>query len=125
MYFENHNGIVPSFSAFADTIPEPIYWLDLNHRMLGVNEFAIKAAGARSEKGENWSIFFNKIDNFIDNFIQSNKLQDKKIICLIDKSKLADNAHDTELYKILDHLKTRLKIKSMEIAYIENPATLY
>ena len=47
MYFENHNGIVPSFSAFADTIPEPIYWLDLNHRMVGVNELA---AGARSEK---------------------------------------------------------------------------
>lgn len=71
---------------------------------------------------ENWSIFFSKIDNFIDNFIQSNRLKDKKIICLIDKSKLADNGHDTQLYRILDHLKARLEIKFMEIAYIENQA---
>ena len=40
--------IEPSFTNFAEIIPEPVYWCDLNHKVLGFNEVGIKAAGAKS-----------------------------------------------------------------------------
>jgi PAS domain S-box-containing protein len=38
------------FEEFAEVIPEPVYWCDLNHTILGFNEVAVKAVGAKSSR---------------------------------------------------------------------------
>ena len=48
--FTTSNNIKPSFEEFADILPEPIYWLDLNQVILGFNASAIKAVGAQSKE---------------------------------------------------------------------------
>ncbi|WHN66772.1 PAS domain-containing protein [Cysteiniphilum sp. QT6929] len=44
-----NNQIQPSFTEFAEMVPEPIYWGDLNQRVIGFNEIGIHAAGAKSK----------------------------------------------------------------------------
>ncbi|WP_395947091.1 PAS domain-containing protein [Caedibacter taeniospiralis] len=44
------NKKLPSFEEFADILPEPIYWADLNQVIVGFNASAIKAAGAKSKE---------------------------------------------------------------------------
>ena len=45
----NHEMKVPNFQYFADVVPEPIYWLDLNQKIIGFSKIAIKGIGAKSE----------------------------------------------------------------------------
>ncbi len=50
MHMKEHNEVLPMFEYFADIVPEPIYWLDLDHQIIGANFSAFQAAGAQSKE---------------------------------------------------------------------------
>ena len=50
MHIKEHNEVLPMFEYFAEVVPEPIYWLDLEQRIIGFSSIAIKGIGAKSHE---------------------------------------------------------------------------
>ena len=46
----SHEMKVPNFQYFADVVPEPIYWGDLEQKIMGFSTKAIAGIGAKSVK---------------------------------------------------------------------------
>ena len=43
MHVKNRNDVLPMFEYFSDIVPEPIYCLDLEQRVLGFSRNAVKS----------------------------------------------------------------------------------
>ena len=49
MLLLDDNNISEAFQEFANIVPGGLYWLDANHKFIGINEFTLKTAHAKIE----------------------------------------------------------------------------
>ena len=49
MLLLDDNSISESFQEFANIVPGGLYWLDVNQKFIGINEFTLKTAHAKTE----------------------------------------------------------------------------